>query len=109
MLSDLQSMCPNRNDGTNANLAPLDAASFDRFDNEYYTNLMSGVGLLESDQGLMGDPDTAGLVRAYSFDSNLFFDDFAESMLRMSLVGVLSGRDGQIRKQCGAVKNDDGY
>lgn len=108
MLADLQNMCTSRNDATNGILAPLDVATVDRFDNEYYTNLMSGVGLLESDQGLMADPDTVRLVRAYSFDPNLFFDDFAESMTRMSLVGVLSGRSGQIRRVCGAV-NDDGY
>ncbi|CAK9309033.1 unnamed protein product [Citrullus colocynthis] len=109
MLSDLRSMCPNRNDGTNANLVPLDVASYDRFDNEYYTNLISNVGLLESDQGLMADPQTARMVRDYSFDLNLFFNDFAESMMRMSMAGVLTGQDGQIRKECGAVNNDDGY
>ncbi|KAG7035124.1 Peroxidase 10, partial [Cucurbita argyrosperma subsp. argyrosperma] len=109
MLSDLQSMCPNRNDGTNANLAPLDVATVDRFDNEYYTNLISGVGLLESDHGLMADSNTAQMVRQYSFDTNLFYDDFAESMFRLNMVGVLSGRDGQIRKNCHVVNVDDGY
>ena len=109
MLSDLQSMCPNRNDGTNANLAPLDVVTVDRFDNEYYTNLISGVGLLESDHSLMADSYAAHMVRQYSYDTNLFYDDFAESMLRMSLVGVLSGRDGQIRKNCHVVNVDDGY
>ena len=109
MLTDLRSMCPNRNDGTGANLAPLDVASYDRFDNEYFTNLIGNVGLLESDQGLMADPQTGRMVREYSFDPNLFFEDFAESMFRMSLVGVMTGREGQIRKQCGVVNNDDGY
>ncbi|KAJ7946025.1 Peroxidase [Quillaja saponaria] len=48
LLSNLQGVCPNE-DNSNTNLAPLDTASSYKFDNAYYTNLISNTGLLESD------------------------------------------------------------
>ncbi|KAF3965747.1 hypothetical protein CMV_010094 [Castanea mollissima] len=99
-LSNLQSKCPN-SDASNSNLVPLDSASTDRFDNSYYTNLKSKTGLLESDQALMGDPQTAALVNFYStMNQNYFYNDFSASMVKLGNVGVLTGQNGQIRKKC---------
>lgn len=101
-LSNLQSKCPNR-DASNRNLAPLDSST-DRFDNAYYTNLKSNTGLLESDQALMGDPQTAAMVNFYStMNQYYFYNDFSASMVKLGNVGVLTGQNGQIRKKCGAV------
>ncbi len=97
----MQSICPNR-DASNSNLAPLDTSS-DKFDNVYYTNLKSNTGLLESDQALMGDPQTAAMVNFYSMNSNFFSNDFGTSMIKLGNVGVLTGQNGQIRKKCGSV------
>lgn len=99
----MQSKCPNR-DASNRNLAPLDSTSTDRFDNAYYTNLKSNTGLLESDQALMGDPQTAAMVNFYStMNQYYFYNDFSASMVKLGNVGVLTGQNGQIRKKCGAV------
>ena len=98
-LPDLKTICPNQ-DSSNSNLAPLDSPSAYRFDNVYYTNLVRRTGLLESDQALMGDPRTAALVKAYSMNPYLFYNDFAASMVKMSNIGILTGKDGQIRKSC---------
>ncbi|KAL9417962.1 hypothetical protein AB3S75_040876 [Citrus x aurantiifolia] len=98
-LPDLKTICPNQ-DSSNSNLAPLDSPSAYRFDNVYYTNLVRRTGLLESDQALMGDPRTAALVKAYSMNPYLFYNDFATSMVKMSNIGILTGKDGQIRKSC---------
>lgn len=102
LLSNLQSTCPNR-DASNTNLAPLDITSTDKFDNSYYTNLKGNTVLLESDQALMGDPQTAAMVDSYSMNPFLFFNDFAASMIKLGNVGVLTGENGQIRKKCGFV------
>ncbi|KAK9988276.1 hypothetical protein SO802_028515 [Lithocarpus litseifolius] len=102
-LSNLQSKCPNR-DASNSNLVPLDSTSTDRFDNSYYTNLKSNTGLLESDQALMGDPQTAAMANFYStMNQNYFYNDFSASMVKLGNVGVLTGQNGQIRKKCGSV------
>ncbi|KDP38237.1 hypothetical protein JCGZ_04880 [Jatropha curcas] len=102
LLTNLQTMCPNK-DTSNSNLAPLDSASAYRFDNSYYTNLVSNTGLLESDQALMGDSRTLAMVNSYSSYPYLFSNDFAASMVKLGNVGVLTGKKGQIRKNCRAV------
>ncbi|GAV61377.1 peroxidase domain-containing protein [Cephalotus follicularis] len=101
-LKNLQTMCPNK-DASNTKLAPLDALSVYRFDNAYYTNLANNTGLLESDQALKGDPNTAALVNSYSMNTFLFFNDFAASMVKLGNVGILTGKQGQIRLKCGSV------
>ncbi|GLU02995.1 hypothetical protein SLE2022_202190 [Rubroshorea leprosula] len=102
-LANLQDLCPNK-DSSNTILAPLDAASVYKFDTVYYTNLINNVGLLESDQALMGDPKTAALVNSYSTNPYLFSNDFATSMMKLGNLGILTGNKGQIRKKCGSVK-----
>ncbi|KAI9128097.1 hypothetical protein K1719_001090 [Acacia pycnantha] len=102
LLSGLQGRCPNKN-SSNANLAPLDAVSFSRFDSAYYSNLVRNSGLLQSDQVLYADPTTVDLVNYYSTNQFAFFNDFAVSMAKLSSVGVLTGQNGQVRLKCGSV------
>ncbi|KAK7319831.1 hypothetical protein RJT34_04559 [Clitoria ternatea] len=102
LLSKLRTMCPNI-DSSNSNLAPLDATSSLVFDNEYYRNLMSNTGLLESDQALIRDPRTSSMVYYYTINPMSFYNDFAASMVKLSNVGVLTGMRGQIRETCGSV------
>ncbi|XP_010268504.1 PREDICTED: peroxidase 10 [Nelumbo nucifera] len=101
LLQNLQSTCPKG--GSDSNLAPLDSASASKFDNGYYSNLAKSSGLLESDQALMNDPTTASIVNSYTQYPYLFYKDFAESMVKMGNLGVLTGNKGQIRKKCGSV------
>ncbi|THG10577.1 hypothetical protein TEA_005662 [Camellia sinensis var. sinensis] len=102
LLSNLQSLCPNQ-DNSDTNLAPLDRVSSSRFDNNYYNNLLNNSGLLESDQALMGDNRTAAMVNIYSKFPFLFSKNFGVSMVKMSYIGVLTGQNGQIRKNCRVV------
>ncbi|XP_030529624.1 peroxidase 10-like [Rhodamnia argentea] len=101
LLQNLQVTCPNQND-SNTKLAALDT-TFDKFDNNYYKNLISNSGLLQSDQALMGDNRTAEMVMYYSKYPFLFPRDFGVSMVKMASTGVLTGQNGQIRKNCRAV------
>ncbi|KAK3023979.1 hypothetical protein RJ639_042869, partial [Escallonia herrerae] len=97
--SNLQTLCPNQAD-SDTKLAPLDAVTVNKFDNVYFNNLVNNSGLLQSDQALMGDNKTAALVTFYSKYPLQFFKDFGASMVKLSKVGVLTGQDGQIRKNC---------
>ncbi|PIA56155.1 hypothetical protein AQUCO_00700480v1 [Aquilegia coerulea] len=101
MLKKLQTVCPN-GDMTNTNnkIAPLDSQTINQFDNLYYKNVMSNTGLLESDQVLLQDPNSASMVQYYSMYPSLFSDDFATSMVKLGNVGVLTGEEGEIRKNC---------
>ncbi|KAK2967541.1 hypothetical protein RJ640_030412 [Escallonia rubra] len=97
--SNLQTLCPNQA-VSDTKLAPLDAVTVNKFDNVYFNNLVNNSGLLQSDQALMGDNKTAALVTFYSKYPLQFFKDFGASMVMLSKVGVLTGQDGQIRKNC---------
>ncbi|TXG71271.1 hypothetical protein EZV62_006206 [Acer yangbiense] len=71
------------------------------FDTHYFHSLLKGRGLLYSDQQLMTDVKTADIVRAYaSDDGRTFRVDFARAMVKLSILGVLYGSQGQVRTNC---------
>ncbi|XP_054810127.1 peroxidase 10 [Prosopis cineraria] len=102
LLQTLQNLCPDQGD-SDTNLAPLDSVTTNRFDNMYYRNLLNNSGLLQSDQALLGDNRTTSLVLNYSKYPFLFLRDFAMSMEKMGRIGVLTGQQGEIRKNCRVV------
>ena len=55
--------------------------------------------------GTDDDDDVASLVAAYAFDASVFFQDFAESMLRMGRLAPGSGGDGEVRVNCRVVNS----
>ncbi|OVA13079.1 Plant peroxidase [Macleaya cordata] len=102
MVSDLQTICPQNGDGNKT--AVLDRNSTDLFDNHYFKNLLDKKGLLLSDQILFSSDSaintTKSIVETYSNDSDRFFKDFANSMIKMGNISPLTGSDGEIRKNC---------
>lgn len=64
---------------------------------------MNNSGLLQSDQALMNDNNTASMVSTYSKYPYLFSKAFAASMVKLTNLGVLTGQDGEIRKNCRLV------
>ncbi|XP_047957416.1 peroxidase 40 [Salvia hispanica] len=96
-LQSLQQLCT-----VNTTLADLDHATPMTFDNRYFTNILSGEGLLPSDQALVGGVDEArALVQSYAQDARVFYRDFAKSMIVMG--GLQSAAAGEIRRNCRAV------
>ncbi|KAF8406348.1 hypothetical protein HHK36_008435 [Tetracentron sinense] len=96
---DLRSRCPNGG-GSNSKLAPLDPVTVYKFDNTYYKNLRNNMGLLQSDQTLLTNSITAAMVRIYGMFPSVFARDFGDSMVKMANIGVLTGQDGEIRRNC---------
>ncbi|XP_047979442.1 peroxidase 12-like [Salvia hispanica] len=72
------------------------------FDNKYYVDLMNRQGLFTSDQDLYTDPRTRPTVTAFAVNQTLFFDKFVAAMIKMSLLGVLTGSQGEVRANCSA-------
>lgn len=101
-LKGLQSLCPDQTD-SDTKLVPLDTVTSTRFDNSYYINLVNNSGLLQSDHVLGTDSRTASMVLNYSKYPYLFLRDFGASMVKMANIGVLTGQDGEIRKNCKVV------
>ncbi|KAJ0028627.1 hypothetical protein Pint_35015 [Pistacia integerrima] len=97
---DLQENCPRT--GGDGNLSPLDPTPA-RFDTGYFSNLLEEKGLLKSDQALLTGGSTDELVKTYSQNLDAFSADFANSMIKMGNIKVLTGNQGQIRSNCRRV------
>ena len=99
-MARLRSRCASLADNTT--LAEMDPGSFLTFDASYYRLVAKRRGLFHSDASLLADAFTRGYVRrqATGLHAAEFFADFAESMVKMGGVGVLTGPQGEIRKKC---------
>ncbi|CAL9001724.1 unnamed protein product [Prunus brigantina] len=73
------------------------------FDNQYFKDLVSGKGFLNSDQTLYTFPQTRGLVKKFSIDQGVFFKAFVEGMLKMGDLKV--DQPGEVRKNCRVVNS----
>ncbi|KAL7190420.1 hypothetical protein ACSBR2_022655 [Camellia fascicularis] len=71
-----------------------------KFDNMYYQNLPRGLGLLASDRGLSSDPRTRTFVEKYAANQTEFFEAFGRAMEKLSVYGVKTGQNGEIRHRC---------
>lgn len=95
----LRNKCPKPNLDKNAGQF-LDPTS-STFDNVYYKRLLEGKGVFGSDQALFADSRTRGLVGLFAQDQNLFFKEFATSMVNLGNVGV--SQNGNVRLNCRVV------
>ncbi|CAD5179127.1 peroxidase 2-like [Musa acuminata AAA Group] len=97
----LRQSCPPK--GGDDNPAPLDLQTPDLFDNKYYENLLSGRGLLHSDQELFNGGSQDELVSYYVLNETLFFEHFAAAMVKMGNISPLTGSSGEVRLNCSEV------
>ncbi|KAJ7517252.1 hypothetical protein O6H91_21G015700 [Diphasiastrum complanatum] len=95
----LKTSCP-QSGGDLTVVVPFDAKSPFTFDNAYYQNLVTGMGLLTSDEILFTDDRTMDTVLDFAQNSNNFFSDFAIAMVKLGRVGVKDASNGEIRKDC---------
>ncbi|KAK6242512.1 hypothetical protein SCA6_007901 [Theobroma cacao] len=85
-------------------LVEMDPGSFKNFDEDYFTLVAKRRGLFQSDAALLNDKETkAYVILQSSTHGSTFGKDFAESMVKMGKVGVLTGHQGEIRKHCAVV------
>ncbi|TVU19469.1 hypothetical protein EJB05_35619, partial [Eragrostis curvula] len=93
-------------------LENLDQVTPNVFDNKYYDNLLQGRTQLSSDQVMLSDPavavTTTPIVHWFAGNQRDFFRNFAASMIKMGNISPLTGKDGEIRKNCRRV-NSKGY
>ncbi|MFS8016557.1 putative peroxidase [Helianthus anomalus] len=100
----LRQNCPRS--GGDQNLFFLDPVSPTKFDNNYYKSLIAKKGLLSSDEILFTqNQQTRQYVKQYAANQELFFQQFAKSMVKMGNISPLTGKSGQIRKICRKVNS----
>ncbi|XP_073318146.1 peroxidase 16-like [Primulina huaijiensis] len=78
----------------------MDPATSNTFDNAYYKNLIEGKGLFTSDQELFTDARSRATVNLFASNSAAFGDAFAQAMIKLGRIGVLTGKKGEIRIDC---------
>uniref|UniRef100_A0A7N0ZZR2 Peroxidase n=1 Tax=Kalanchoe fedtschenkoi TaxID=63787 RepID=A0A7N0ZZR2_KALFE len=102
--SQLRGRCPRS--GGDQNLFFLDFVTPIKFDNSYFKNLLAYKGLLSSDQVLVtSSQESLQLVKTYAENSQLFFEQFATSMVKMGNISPLTGPRGEIRKSCRKINS----
>nr|KYP66921.1 Peroxidase 72 [Cajanus cajan] len=102
--AQLRTRCPRS--GGDQNLFVLDFVTPIKFDNFYYKNLLANKGLLNSDEVLLTKNQiSADLVKKYAERNDLFFEQFAKSMVKMGNITPLTGSRGEIRKNCRKINS----
>lgn len=102
--AQLRTQCPRS--GGDQNLFFLDFVSPTMFDNSYFKNLLASKGLLNSDQVLVTKSAASlELVKKYAQNNELFFEQFAKSMVKMGNISPLTGLRGEIRKSCRKINS----
>ncbi|GJN10511.1 hypothetical protein PR202_ga28610 [Eleusine coracana subsp. coracana] len=96
--AQLRSWCPPNVDPRIA--VTMDVVTPRAFDNQYYKNLQNGMGLLASDQVLHSDPRSRPTVDAWAQSSAAFNKAFVEAITKMGRIGVKTGAQGNIRRNC---------
>ncbi|RWW70065.1 hypothetical protein BHE74_00022285 [Ensete ventricosum] len=81
---------------------PFDRTS-NSFDTGYFNALQRGMGLLSSDQTLFTDPRTRLVVSGYAANEAMFFLDFQQAVIKMGLLDVKEGSQGEVRLHCRRV------
>ena len=69
----------------------------------YYHSLLHSRGILYFDQQIIFGEETRMWIRVYASDMSLFRHDFAQAMMKLSNLHVLTGSAGQIRLNCSRV------
>ncbi|KAK9938183.1 hypothetical protein M0R45_014936 [Rubus argutus] len=70
------------------------------FDNAYFNALQRKAGVLTSDQTLFASARTRGIVNGYAFNQAMFFFDFQQAMVKMSMLDPKEGSKGEVRGNC---------
>lgn len=96
--AQLQQMCPKNVDPRIA--INMDPTTPRTFDNVYFQNLRQGKGLFTSDQVLFTDPKSKSTVETWASSSTAFQNAFVQAMTKLGRVGVKTGRNGNIRRDC---------
>lgn len=98
----LRRRCP---PGDASSIIQMDPGSSQNFDTGYFSGIASRRGLFESDAALLNNAVTSRYVQQHSTASgqSSFLSDFANSMVKMGGIGVLTGNAGEIRRICSRI------
>ncbi|KAG8380308.1 hypothetical protein BUALT_Bualt06G0002100 [Buddleja alternifolia] len=94
----LRTQCPAS--GNSDPIVNNDVLTPTRLDNKYYLNLKNHKGLLTSDQTLFDSPLTSKIVVNNVKFGAVWAKKFSAAMVKMGSIDVLTGKKGEIRRNC---------
>ncbi|CAH8346434.1 unnamed protein product [Eruca vesicaria subsp. sativa] len=100
----VQARCPQNGDASAR--VELDTGSGGRFDISFLRNVRSSRVVLQSDLVLWRDRETRAIIERFLGLRRPFLrfgTEFGKSMVKMSLIDVKTGSDGEIRRVCSAI------
>ncbi|XP_060206383.1 peroxidase 5-like [Lycium barbarum] len=97
--AQLKRQCPQGSTDSSL-VVPMNPASPVVTDVSYYRDILANRGLFVSDQALLKNPKTATEVTRYVRSPFLWSSKFANAMVKMGQIGVLTGNAGEIRANC---------
>ncbi|XP_022729673.1 peroxidase 46-like [Durio zibethinus] len=100
---ELMKKCPAG--ASTSNTVSNDPETSFAFDNQYYSNLVAHKGLFQSDSVLLEDGRTRKQVEAFANDQQIFFRSWGESFLKLTIIGVKTDAEGEIRQSCSFANN----
>ena len=100
--SKLKHECPKG--GKDVNLVvPMNPSSPAISDVGYYVDILNQRGLFTSDQSLLMSESTTNQVKQNAMNPFLWKGKFAEAMVKMGGIGVITGHRGEIRSKCRVI------
>ncbi|XP_020098250.1 peroxidase 72-like [Ananas comosus] len=104
--AELRARCPRS--GGDQTLFFLDPLTPLEFDNLYFKSLLTGHGLLSSDELLVTQSAaTRALVEKFAASNKAFFEQFAKSVVKMGNISPLTGPTrGEIRTNCRKINGE---
>jgi len=81
----------------------MDLITPEKFDNKYYVGLTNNLGLFTSDVALLTNATMKALVDSFVSSEATWMSKFAESMVKMGEIEVLTGTQGEIRQNCRVI------
>ncbi|KAL2649416.1 hypothetical protein R1flu_017544 [Riccia fluitans] len=70
------------------------------FDGTYYRSALAGRGLLTIDDRLANDPRTKPFMQNFGMNTPAFRQSFKDAFLKMTSFKVLTGSQGEVRRDC---------
>ncbi|GJU80097.1 ribonuclease H-like domain-containing protein [Tanacetum coccineum] len=98
----LKQQCPKGSNNVNL-VVPMNPSSPAISDTGYYVDVLNNKGLFTSDQSLLTSKSTANQVHQNAKDPYLWKSKFTKAMVKMGKNGVLTGSQGEIRKNCRVI------
>uniref|UniRef100_A0ACD5YLC2 Uncharacterized protein n=1 Tax=Avena sativa TaxID=4498 RepID=A0ACD5YLC2_AVESA len=103
LASVLRRQCPANPTPANDPTVNQDVVTPNALDNQYYKNVLAHKVLFTSDAALLTTPATTQMVLNNANIRGLWEKKFKKSMVKMGAIGIKTGYQGEIRRNCRIV------